>query len=64
MENTKQSPITISATDGQNLSVVGDTYRILVTGEQTNGEFATIDMLIPPNGGPGPHSHTGFHESF
>ena len=50
--------------DGQCLSVVGDTYRVVVTGEQTGGAFATIDMLIPPNGGPGPHAHASFHESF
>jgi quercetin dioxygenase-like cupin family protein len=51
-------------TQGKHLSVVGDTYRIIIPGEQTNGEFAMIDMLIPPGGGPGPHAHTSFHESF
>ena len=25
--------------------------------EQTNGAYTLIDMLIPPKGGPGPHSH-------
>ncbi len=50
--------------DGETLSVVGDTYRILITGEQTGGAYASIDMLIPPKGGPGPHSHVGFQESF
>jgi len=64
MENSKKSPITIGATDGENISVVGDTYRILVSGAQTGGAFATIDMLIPPDGGPGPHAHTNFEESF
>jgi quercetin dioxygenase-like cupin family protein len=64
MENSKIVPITISAEDGQNLSVVGDTYRILVTGKQTGGAFATIDMLVPPGGGPGPHSHADFQETF
>jgi quercetin dioxygenase-like cupin family protein len=64
MENVKVAPITVNAHDGQTLSVVGDTYRILMTGEQTGGTFAAIDMLIPPNGGPGPHAHTKFQESF
>lgn len=64
MEETKQAPITIGAQEGQSISVVGDTYRILVTGKQTGGAFATIDMLIPPNGGPGPHAHADFQESF
>jgi quercetin dioxygenase-like cupin family protein len=64
MENSKTAPITKGPQDGQNLSVVGDTYRILITGEETGGAFAAIDMLIPPNGGPGPHSHANFQESF
>jgi quercetin dioxygenase-like cupin family protein len=54
----------IENTYGKLLSVVGDTYRIIIAGEQTNGEFAMIDMLIPPGGGPGPHAHASFHESF
>lgn len=54
----------IENTNGRLLSVVGDTYRIIIAGEQTNGEFAMIDMLIPPGGGPGPHAHAAFHESF
>src|ERR1700712_2776494 len=60
----KQAPVTMGAEDGQNVSVVGDTYRILVHGKQTGGEFATIDMLIPPGGGPGPHAHANFQETF
>lgn len=59
------NPLTIDAAqDGETLSVVGDTYRILITGEQTGGAYASIDMLIPPGGGPNPHSHTDFQESF
>ena len=50
--------------DGQYLSVVGDTYRLLLTGEQTNNSCAIIDMFIPPNGGPGPHAHSHIQESF
>jgi quercetin dioxygenase-like cupin family protein len=64
MENIKAAPITAGALDGLSLSVVGDTYRILITGEQTGGTYAAIDMLIPYNGGPGPHSHAAFQESF
>ncbi|HTI07681.1 MAG TPA: cupin domain-containing protein [Puia sp.] len=64
MENAKKPPIITGPQDGQNVSVVGDTYRILITGKETGGAFATIDMLIPPGGGPGPHAHPDFHESF
>ena len=66
MEELKAAPITIGAGagDGPSLSIVGDTYRIVITGEQTGGAYAAIDMLIPHNGGPGPHSHAKFQESF
>jgi quercetin dioxygenase-like cupin family protein len=45
------------------LAVVGDTYTILLSGEQTAGRYALIDMLIPPGGGPPPHRHD-FEEMF
>ncbi len=62
-----ERPITVTTVDpqsGQYLSVVGDTYRILMTGGETQGAYATIDMMIPPNGGPGPHAHANFQETF
>jgi quercetin dioxygenase-like cupin family protein len=43
--------------------VVGDTYTVLLSGEQTAGRFAILDMLIPPGGGPPPHRHN-FEECF
>lgn len=45
------------------LAVVGDTYTVLLGGEQTAGRFALIDMLIPAGGGPPPHRHA-FEECF
>jgi quercetin dioxygenase-like cupin family protein len=45
------------------IGLVGDTYTITVTGEQTNGRFCVIDMHIPPGGGPPPHRHD-FEETF
>ena len=64
MEEQQNHPITVDATAGKTLSVVGDTYRILISGAETNGAFASIEMLIPPGGGPGPHAHPDFQESF
>ena len=64
MENQKPAPIAVGAQEGQNISMLGDTYRILVTGKQTGNAFATIDMLIPPGGGPPPHAHPDFEETF
>ncbi|MEO6849588.1 MAG: cupin domain-containing protein [Mucilaginibacter sp.] len=64
MKNDKKPPISTGPDQGKSISVIGDTYRILITGEQTGGAFAAIDMLIPPGGGPGPHAHADFEESF
>jgi quercetin dioxygenase-like cupin family protein len=45
------------------IGLVGDTYTITVTGEETAGRFSVIDMHIPPGGGPPPHRHD-FEETF
>src|SRR5476649_1925512 len=45
------------------LGLVGDTYTILVTGDDTAGKYTLIDMHIPPGGGPPPHRHD-FEEMF
>ena len=45
------------------LGVVGDTYTILLSGEDTAGRYALIDMHVPPGGGPPPHRHD-FEEMF
>jgi quercetin dioxygenase-like cupin family protein len=42
---------------------MGDTYTILVTGNDTAGRFCLIDMYVPPGGGPPPHRHN-FEEMF
>lgn len=54
----------INNSQGAHLSIMGDNYRIVLSGKETNGEFAMIDMLVPPGGGPGPHTHAAFHETF
>ncbi|SEI40832.1 Cupin domain-containing protein [Dyadobacter koreensis] len=64
MDSKKESPLIITPEQGRSISVMGGNYRILVTGKHTAGAFATIDMLIPPAGGPGPHSHPDFQETF
>ena len=49
--------------DLPHIGIVGDTYTITLTGDQTNGRFCLIDMHIPPGGGPPPHRHD-FEETF
>jgi quercetin dioxygenase-like cupin family protein len=45
------------------LGLVGDTYTILVAGQDTAGKYTLIDMHVPPGGGPPPHRHD-FEEMF
>jgi len=45
------------------VSVVGDTYTILLTGKDTAGRYSLIDMFVPPGGGPPLHRHD-FEEMF
>jgi quercetin dioxygenase-like cupin family protein len=45
------------------IGLVGDTYTMLLTGNDTAGRFCLIDMHIPPDGGPPPHRHD-FEETF
>lgn len=47
----------------QHIGLVGDTYTVLVSGNDTNERFCVIDMHVPPGGGPGPHRHD-FEETF
>jgi mannose-6-phosphate isomerase-like protein (cupin superfamily) len=46
-----------------NYVVGSDTYSIVLTGKDTAGAYALIDMLISPGGGPMPHAHE-FEEMF
>src|ERR1700677_1274598 len=45
------------------IGLVGDTYTIILSGEDTDGRYCLIDMHIPPGGGPPSHRHD-FEESF
>jgi quercetin dioxygenase-like cupin family protein len=58
--------LALAQVDSQKLAhvgVVGDTYTILLTGDDTNGRVCLIDMHVPPGGGPPPHRHD-FEETF
>ncbi len=54
----------INNEQGQSFSIAGGSYRILVSGEQTGGNYAVIEMMVPPGGGPGPHAHPKIQETF
>jgi quercetin dioxygenase-like cupin family protein len=50
--------------EGRLIAVVGDVYRFLATGAETGGRYATWEAIVPPGGGPPPHTHTREEESF
>lgn len=50
--------------EGRTVAVVGDVYRFLATGDDTNGKYAMWEAIIPPGGGPPPHVHSREEEAF
>jgi mannose-6-phosphate isomerase-like protein (cupin superfamily) len=50
--------------EGRTIAVVGDVYRFLATGEDTNGKYAQWEAIVPPGGGPPPHVHSREEEGF
>ena len=49
--------------EARHISIVGDTYTVLISGRDTGGRYCLIDMLVPTGGGPPPHRHD-FEEMF
>jgi quercetin dioxygenase-like cupin family protein len=50
--------------EGRTVAVVGDVYRFLATGEETNGKYALFEAIVSPGGGPPPHVHSREEEGF
>jgi mannose-6-phosphate isomerase-like protein (cupin superfamily) len=50
--------------EGRTIAVVGDVYRFLATGDDTNGKYAIWEAVVPPGGGPPPHVHSREEEGF
>jgi quercetin dioxygenase-like cupin family protein len=50
--------------EGRTIAVVGDVYRFLATGEDTNGRYALWEAVVPPGCGPPPHVHSREEEGF
>lgn len=56
--------LAIDNSQGETLGVAGGNYRIIISGLETNNAYSVIEMLIPPGGGPPPHSHPDIQEMF
>jgi len=50
--------------EGRTIAVVGDVYRFLATGEDTDGKYALFEAIVGPGGGPPPHVHSREEEGF
>jgi quercetin dioxygenase-like cupin family protein len=57
-------PVLRTAAQGRTIAVVGDVYRFLATGDETNGKYALWEAIVPPGGGPPPHVHSREEEGF
>ena len=55
---------TIDNNEGRKLNIAGGEYRIIMSGKETNGTYAIIEMTVPIGAGPVPHSHPDFEETF
>lgn len=61
---TNNTPTIRKPNEGRTIAVVGDVYRFMATGEDTNGKYAMWEAIVPPGGGPPPHVHSREEESF
>jgi mannose-6-phosphate isomerase-like protein (cupin superfamily) len=59
-----QQPTLQKPAEGRTIAVVGDVYRFLATGDDTNGKYAMWEAIVPPGGGPPPHVHSREEEGF
>ena len=57
-------PTLRTPSEGRTIAVVGDVYRFMATGDDTNGKYALWEALVPPGGGPPPHVHSQEEEGF
>ena len=58
------NPIARGPGEGRTIVVVGDIYRFLATGDETDGKYALWESIVPPGGGPPPHVHSREEEGF
>ncbi len=62
---TMNHPATIRKPgEGRRVGIVGDVYRFLATGDDTDGKYAMFEAIVPPGSGPPPHIHSREEESF
>lgn len=60
----RASPTINHPGEGRTIAVVGDVYRFLAIGSDTDGRYAVWEAVVPPGGGPPPHIHSREEEGF
>jgi quercetin dioxygenase-like cupin family protein len=61
---TTLAPLHRAAGTGPSYWGPGDVYTFLVTGEESGGAYFAMEALVPPGGGPPPHTHGLEDETF
>jgi quercetin dioxygenase-like cupin family protein len=62
--NASLRPLVRQTGEGRTIAVVGDVYRFLATGDETNGKYAVFEAFVPPGAGPPLHVHSHEDEGF
>jgi quercetin dioxygenase-like cupin family protein len=57
-------PILSNPGQGRTVGIVGDVYRFLAVGAETDGKYSLWEAVVPPGGGPPPHVHSREEEGF
>ncbi len=57
-------PLIRKPNEGRTIAVVGDVYRFLALGDDTNGKYSIWEAIVPPGGGPPLHVHSREEEGF
>jgi quercetin dioxygenase-like cupin family protein len=64
MEANERAAINVAPEEGKMLWVVGELLTLKMVESDTEGAFALIEEVTPPQGGPPPHTHTREDETF
>src|SRR5687768_17579851 len=57
MSFEKQDAVYVPPGEGEAVWLLGDTYTLKISGEQTGGAFTLLEAVVPLGGGPPPHIH-------
>jgi mannose-6-phosphate isomerase-like protein (cupin superfamily) len=57
MSLEKRAAVHVPPGEGEAVWLLGDTYTLKISGEQTGGAFTLLEAVVPLGGGPPPHIH-------